>query len=227
MTCSVNECDRPMRTRSMCRRHYKRWLRHGDPLAGASFREHDRSVTCQVQECDRPTHSTGLCKRHYLRWHRHGDPLAGASFREHDRPDTCTVQGCTDPVARQEWCNRHYLRWRRHGDPTAGARLRQRTPPAGCKVDGCTNAHWVRGLCRTHSKRLYSAGRTKVPPAKVRARWAMYGGKCWLCGVDAEATDHVKPRAKGGPDLAANLRPICKTCNSRKKDKWPLVLVTP
>jgi len=54
------------------------------------------------------------------------------------------------------------------------------------------------------------------------ARWALWGGKCWMCGVAATTTDHVKPLRKGGLHVHANLRPACGSCNSAKKDKWPL-----
>lgn len=33
-TCEVEGCGRPKTKRSWCPRHYKRWLRHGDPTAG-------------------------------------------------------------------------------------------------------------------------------------------------------------------------------------------------
>jgi 5-methylcytosine-specific restriction endonuclease McrA len=55
----------------------------------------------------------------------------------------------------------------------------------------------------------------------LAARWDYYGGKCWICGVDAQAWDHVKPVVKGGANIPANLRPVCKSCNSRKRDRWP------
>lgn len=32
MTCSVEDCDRDVRCRSLCALHYRRWQRHGDPL---------------------------------------------------------------------------------------------------------------------------------------------------------------------------------------------------
>ncbi len=50
-------------------------------------------------------------------------------------------------------------------------------------------------------------------------RWAMWGGLCWVCGVKAEATDHVIPLSRGGAHWPANLRPICKVCNSSKNAK--------
>lgn len=32
--CSVEWCDQPVHARGWCNVHYKRWVRHGDPLAG-------------------------------------------------------------------------------------------------------------------------------------------------------------------------------------------------
>ena len=56
---------------------------------------------------------------------------------------------------------------------------------------------------------------------QLRQRLAMYAG-CWICG-DPRWTeaDHVKPLAKGGPHMLANLRPACTTCNRRKGATWP------
>lgn len=53
---------------------------------------------------------------------------------------------------------------------------------------------------------------------QMRARIAMFGGKCWVpgCGKDFEAVDHVIPLAGGGSNWPANLRPICWSHNSVK-----------
>ena len=56
---------------------------------------------------------------------------------------------------------------------------------------------------------------------QIQARWEYYGNKCYICGKDAEATDHVIPLSKGGSNWPANLRPICKRCNNSKHAKWP------
>jgi 5-methylcytosine-specific restriction endonuclease McrA len=58
--------------------------------------------------------------------------------------------------------------------------------------------------------------------AQVAARIAYFGGRCWMCGRLADAIDHVKPLARGGSDWPANLRPACKSCNSSKRDRWPV-----
>lgn len=60
-------------------------------------------------------------------------------------------------------------------------------------------------------------------PEQLQQKFAYYGNRCYLCGGDAEAMDHVKPIARGGPHMLANLRPACKSCNSRKGARWPYV----
>lgn len=58
---------------------------------------------------------------------------------------------------------------------------------------------------------------------QLEQRFALWGGRCWMCGVTAATeTDHVKPISRGGSHCLANLRPICKRCNARKRNTWPL-----
>lgn len=57
---------------------------------------------------------------------------------------------------------------------------------------------------------------------QLAAKVAYWGGRCWVCSGSFQAIDHVKPLAKGGPHMLANLRPICTPCNTRKRDTWPL-----
>ena len=56
---------------------------------------------------------------------------------------------------------------------------------------------------------------------QVAARREVFGNRCYICGEEAEAMDHVKPLAKGGANWPCNLRPICKLCNCSKQAKWP------
>ena len=55
----------------------------------------------------------------------------------------------------------------------------------------------------------------------IAGRYAVWGNRCYLCGETAEALDHVIPLARGGSHWPANLRPICKSCNSKKNSIWP------
>jgi 5-methylcytosine-specific restriction endonuclease McrA len=56
---------------------------------------------------------------------------------------------------------------------------------------------------------------------QVKARVAFYGGLCWICQDPYRDVDHVIPLAKGGTNFPANLRCICKSCNSSKGAKHP------
>lgn len=63
----------------------------------------------------------------------------------------------------------------------------------------------------------------RAAPAQIEARVSFYGRLCWICGCDWDALpksdqtiDHVIPLARGGSNWPANLRPACRSCNSRK-----------
>ena len=78
-----------------------------------------------------------------------------------------------------------------------------------------------RQLCLNYrAQRRNARGSDYTTPEHIAARWAMYGNKCWMCGTEAEATDHVKPLFVGGSNFPSNLRPICKSCNSIKGPRW-------
>lgn len=62
-----------------------------------------------------------------------------------------------------------------------------------------------------------------MPVHLLRQKWNYWAGKCWMCGIAADTWDHVKPLNKGGLHAIVNLRPACRSCNSRKRDRWPLV----
>lgn len=60
-----------------------------------------------------------------------------------------------------------------------------------------------------------------ITDAARSEKWIYWNGCCWICGGPADSWDHVKPLSKGGPHVLSNLRPACRSCNSRKKDTWP------
>jgi 5-methylcytosine-specific restriction endonuclease McrA len=63
----------------------------------------------------------------------------------------------------------------------------------------------------------HARGRGQASPEQIRARIDYYGGRCWMCGSpEADTLDHVIPLARGGTNWPANLRPACRSCNSRK-----------
>lgn len=63
-----------------------------------------------------------------------------------------------------------------------------------------------------------------ITTQQIAAKVAYWGSKCWICRGEYEAMDHVKPLAKGGGHVLANLRPVCRSCNTRKRDRWPFAV---
>lgn len=55
---------------------------------------------------------------------------------------------------------------------------------------------------------------------QLNARIKYYGGLCYICGGPYGEIDHVIPLSKGGSNWPANLRPICKSCNTSKGIKY-------
>src|SRR5438105_10847814 len=60
--------------------------------------------------------------------------------------------------------------------------------------------------------------------AQLEARINYYGRRCHICGCDWDeltpfdkTVDHVIPVSRGGANWPANLRPACRSCNSRKR----------
>lgn len=117
--CSVEDCDRPSVTRGWCQRHYLRWTRHGDPLAGGKSRLHDGKPwlrLCSVDDCEERVLARGWCNRHYTRWKNTGDPLGSLAK---PRQTICGVDGCDRPFIARGFCALHYTRWKNHGSTDA------------------------------------------------------------------------------------------------------------
>jgi hypothetical protein len=117
MTCEENDCDRPVRCRGLCGRHYKLLLRARGPLP------RPEPVTCAVASCDRRVSARGLCHGHYLRWSRSGDVREDLPLRR-PQAEECSVPGCTRGVHSRGWCRAHYGRWLSSGDVRPDVPLR-------------------------------------------------------------------------------------------------------
>lgn len=84
----------------------------------------------------------------------------------------------------------------------------------------------ARVLLYAEERRARAAGASgTTTPAQLQARIDYYGSLCWCCHAPFEAVDHVIALNKGGTNWPANLRPICKSCNSSKGDKHPMVFM--
>lgn len=50
-SCSVEGCDLAATRKNLCEKHHKRWVRHGDPLAGAKSRNTSKRMKCGHRQC--------------------------------------------------------------------------------------------------------------------------------------------------------------------------------
>lgn len=80
--CSIENCNKPSRSRKLCSMHYARLLRTG--VVGEP--EMQRRISwdgekCSLDNCDEKVFSRGFCHAHYKRWYRHGDPEKGLARR--------------------------------------------------------------------------------------------------------------------------------------------------
>lgn len=115
-SCAIEDCDRESFRRGWCGRHYQRWQRHGDPLAGGVYRD-GRPRVCAIPGCEEPWRCREWCEPHYQRFIKYGDPL---DDRTATRP-TCSIVGCDELHIARSYCGKHYRKWKRYGDPLAAS----------------------------------------------------------------------------------------------------------
>lgn len=136
--CTVEGCEREVRSRSWCKGHYDRWLRIGEPGPASLERNTLRKPApprriCLVEGCLKleRVRTRQLCAMHDARWVRYGDPL-GTPTPKPPRPlkpkKPCSIDGCPKVAVSRGWCVMHHTRWLRNGDPGGPAPRLGRDP---------------------------------------------------------------------------------------------------
>ena len=59
--CAVEDCDNKHFCKGYCSKHYKRFIRHSDPLVVKG----DNIKKCTIDGCDNKHFCKGYCKNHY------------------------------------------------------------------------------------------------------------------------------------------------------------------
>lgn len=124
-TCSVSDCPRVSYCKTFCGMHYRRWLRHGDPLITKKVDKY--TEPCAVDGCTEKVEARALCLNHYQRMRKYGDPVAPPQYvqgvdhhwwggdsigyvgqhgrvrRKYGTPKCCAHCGLEDPDRWYDW----------------------------------------------------------------------------------------------------------------------------
>ena len=220
--CKVEDCGKNAYVKGFCSSHYKRFLRHGDPLKGNADR--GKYKTCTVAGCDSKHYGNGYCIKHNARNKAHGDP--NILLKDPDRK--CDVKGCGNKHVANGYCRKHYRRVERFGTIKL-------TLPTGCVKEGCENTHFGKGYCKEHfyksdyHKAIQQRRRAKIKNCQINdfksSDWEIilyeFEGRCAYCGDESETLhqEHVKPLHNGGNNTLSNIVPSCPRCNQSKGTK--------
>lgn len=69
--CNVKECTNILYSKGLCKRHYDKLRRNGDPLfERITF----KGKPCSIGGCNKPIFNNKMCAMHNKRYQRHGDP---------------------------------------------------------------------------------------------------------------------------------------------------------
>ena len=144
--CSIKDCDRPIKARGLCDKHYLKTRRAGelDKFEGTGKGRYapEISRTCPgVSKCGKKELARGFCNSCYQMRFKTGElkllPKVNAG-------KYCKAQGCKNKAASMGFCATHYTRFKKYGDPLGSALKRTRKP---CSTEGCERISSARGMC--------------------------------------------------------------------------------
>lgn len=238
--CSIEECGLDVKGYGYCRKHYRRWKKHGDPNLGAAkpplgLSEGERRERARQRASDW-YYANRERARANVKAYKEADPERKRRLdREYrlanrERIDQRVKEWNAANRERRREIARKYshkpeLRERRAAASREwrAANLEKARAQKAARYAINIEKSRAEGRKYTHLRkaRKYSVQTVPFTQEQWEAKVAYWGDQCWMCGGDWSHMDHVKPISAGGADMLCNLRPACGSCNSRKHNKWP------
>jgi hypothetical protein len=112
----------------MCNLHYRRKLKHGDPLYE---RPSQRLLPkpCSVDGCKNNARKLGFCPAHYSRLRKFGDVQAHIPLQDEAKGFECTVEGCARDRVARGYCSAHHGRVLKYGDSMSDVPIKSQAAP--------------------------------------------------------------------------------------------------
>lgn len=243
--CVIEACEQPAgvpgTAKGMCRGHYKKLRKYGDPLVVVRKRN-----ICAIDDCAAFCYAQGWCSKHFTRWRRFGDPLHRLKGEVRDGRRICPACGQDRPVEEfgtnirtksgaapfcRDCTRAKTAAWRRL-NPGYVAPQRDRAQAAAyARTWRRANPEQVREHRVTRRARRRSALVERFSPFEIfeRDEWT-----CWLCQEPipkdvpypdprSASLDHRIPLARHGKHSRANCAASHLRCNLRKHAKLVMI----
>lgn len=191
--CSFDGCDKPVKARGHCPRHYQRILVHGDP-----------SIVLPVGGAKRgPSKPCSRCDRQIPRTREFFSTSSQTKDGLHPSCNACLAEARRERRASPDWkCEE--------------VAAKADAPFKACSIEGCpNNAHWrmkgVRGWCSAHYAKFLKYGSPTAGRPRSRR---LDGSSCSRCVTDKPRTiEFFYPDA----DRADGVSPHCRECGAKRE----------
>lgn len=227
-TCSITGCLRLIKNKmlQLCDPHYKRYWRHGDPLAGGPMRPRTGPAK-PVQDFPDGTRACNVCEQRFPL-----DAFPKDRGGTHGRRSTCA--DCHSASSRA-WYAANRERQAARQLARRQANIEQHRQWDMERYERDREKRIALAVEQSHKRRLRLAAaeydRT-VTRANLRKQ---YGDECFYCSVAMDFTrythqtkpgslasiEHVWPISKGGGHTWGNVVLACLDCNLRKNARTP------
>lgn len=155
MTCSVEDCERPVKDSGLCDPHAQRMRKHGTtqkPVGGLWNNPDGSRMICRLEGCEYPVKALALCRTHWAQTRRGLEPHVTVVETRY-----CSVAGCEKKHIANGFCSMHYQRNRFWGEPGEAEmrHIQNRWVNADgsrtiCDVKNCELDVLAHGICSKH-----------------------------------------------------------------------------